>query len=330
MREEVLRWIICPDCGGELTCHPDERDPSSPHILEGRLSCASCRQNYPIIHGVPRLLPSEAGTRAKNETQEKFGFEWTQFKDYSVDNFTAFIHPLPVGYFNKKLGLDAGCGAGRHSCRAQALGAHRIGLDLSPAVHSAFESSKNMERIHIVQGDIEHPPFRPGTFDFVYSLGVLQHLSDPKGGYLCLVPLLKRGGDIFIWVYQKRLRKILLEMARIITKRLPPPLISITAFLFTLVDYGIFCTLFRLLSKFNALRPFCQKIFPARTQEYAGYSFRNNWTDWYDRLAAPITHFYDTSDITSWLREASLEKVEVNAEGDSWIWAIGRRGPISQ
>jgi uncharacterized protein YbaR (Trm112 family) len=130
MREEVLRWIICPDCGGELTCHPDERDPSSPHILEGRLSCASCRQNYPIIHGVPRLLPSEAGTRAKNETQEKFGFEWTQFKDYSVDNFTAFIHPLPVGYFTKKLGLDAGCGAGRHSCRAQALGAHMIGLDL--------------------------------------------------------------------------------------------------------------------------------------------------------------------------------------------------------
>ena len=93
----------------------------------------------------------------------------------------------------------------------------------------------------------------------------------------------------------------------------------------TAVDYGVFCSLFRLLDCMALTHATAQKIFPPRTREYAGYPFRDNWTDWYDRLAAPITNYYTIDEIFEWTEKARLKDVRVSLVGDSWIWAIGRR-----
>jgi len=77
-----------------------------------------------------------------------------------------------------------------------------IGMDLSSAVDPAYHNVRHLSNAHVVQGDILVPPFKPG-FDYIFSIGVLQFLSDPQGGFQSLVKLLRFGGQISVWVYSK-------------------------------------------------------------------------------------------------------------------------------
>ena len=78
--------------------------------------------------------------------------------------------------------LECGCGMGRHAVIASHFGARAvIGLDLGDAVEAAFENTRHVPGISIVQGDIYFPPFGNGAFDAAYSLGVLHHLPAGRG-----------------------------------------------------------------------------------------------------------------------------------------------------
>jgi uncharacterized protein YbaR (Trm112 family)/SAM-dependent methyltransferase len=78
MRKRLLRWLVCPTCGGDLkllvsksvpvevdattwermrevTPIPEEEEASTV-ITEGALSCSACQVYFPIFHGVPRML----------------------------------------------------------------------------------------------------------------------------------------------------------------------------------------------------------------------------------------------------------------------------------
>jgi len=46
-------------------------NPATTTIIEGRLSCSSCGQEYPVIGGVPRFVPRE-------NYASGFGLEWTK------------------------------------------------------------------------------------------------------------------------------------------------------------------------------------------------------------------------------------------------------------
>jgi SAM-dependent methyltransferase len=100
-----------------------------------------------------------------------------------------------------KLVLDVGCGTGRFMEAAADLGGEVIGMDLSYAVDAAYANMGRRPGIHIVQADVFHPPFRPSTFETIYSIGVLHHTPSTREAFLSLPPLLMPAGFIAIWVY---------------------------------------------------------------------------------------------------------------------------------
>ena len=57
-------------------------------------------------------------------------------------------------------------------------------------------------RADFVQADLRWPPFAPGSFDLVYCLGVLHHLEDPLAGLKALVPLVRPGGEVRLYLYR--------------------------------------------------------------------------------------------------------------------------------
>jgi SAM-dependent methyltransferase len=67
------------------------------------------------------------------------------------------------------------------------------------------------------------PPFAAGSFDHIYSLGVLDHTPDPRAAFLALARLLKPGGRIAIWVYprERPLLEAIVKFHRGISTRLP-------------------------------------------------------------------------------------------------------------
>jgi SAM-dependent methyltransferase/uncharacterized protein YbaR (Trm112 family) len=354
MREKILKWLICPICKQEFKL--DVFSYKKNEIIDGKLYCR-CDHNYPIVAGVPRLMNGDLQKKLlqlypdffnihynlfeykekEDKTSiieknilnmERFGFEWLKFYDYNCNNFQSFIAPLSSEFFNGKLGIDIGCGAGRHALQASQRGAEIIGIDISQAVDAAQYNNNTNDRVHIIQADIYNLPFRPGNFDFIYSLGVLHHLPDPESGYQVLIPFLKEGGALFIWLYAFSYRKVVLEILRAFSKQLSNINIQRMAFICNLIDYGVFVNLYRSSQKIPVLRKWIKQYAPLRIIEYASHGFRASYTDWFDRLSAPITNFYKENEMKAWLNQSGLCNTTLLLEGDSWWWLYGEREPV--
>jgi len=322
MKSALLQWLVCPKCKNNLNIQILQQRQNE--IIEGTLSC-KCGSSFQINNGIPRMLVDGFLNVKKKETMDRFGYEWIHFNDYSCDNFTNFIDPLPDNFFENKIGLDAGCGAGRHIQHASRLGAEMIGVDLSDAVLTAYQKNIHNQRIHIVQADIYQLPFREQTFDFIYSLGVLHHLPKPEEGFDRLIPLLKSNGAIFIWLYAYAFRKVALEALRVISLRLSNPNLRRMAYLCALIDYGIFINLYSLLNKIDGLNRLVNKYAPLRIKEYALHGFKVSYTDWFDRLSAPLTNYYKQPQLLKWINHHGIDHTQLKLIGDSWWWLYGER-----
>ena len=185
---------------------------------------------FPIVRGIPRFVSDE-------QYAGSFGFEWNLFNLTQLDsaaesgdpdddgsdkedlvNYAGFIARKGKesfdNFFHKtglnqeelsgKLVLDAGCGTGRFAEVAADAGAEVVGCDLSLAVEACYKNLGGCPNVHVAQGDIFRLPFEEGTFDMIYSLGVLHHTPDTRRALLSLTPLLKEGGKLCAWVYAKQ------------------------------------------------------------------------------------------------------------------------------
>lgn len=351
MRERLLEWLVCSFCSEKLKLEITLQDKKE--IIEGTLRC-SCGQMFPIICGVPRMLhgtlrknilrlypdffhrypklldeihvyEGNAVIEQKQKAIDRFGYEWTHFNDYDCDNFESFTEPLPTNFFKGKLGLDIGCGAGRHAGQASERGAEVVCIDLSEAVDVAYKNNAGNELVHIVQSDVYNLPFNTGTFQFIYSLGVIHHLPQPEDGYQTLIPFLSEGGALFIWLYAYAPRKIALEILRSVSQKLSNNNIRRMAYVCNLIDYGIFVNMYHLMCNLPYLGKMVNRDTFIRLKEYKEYGFRVGYIDWFDRLSAPITNFYKENEVHKWLIRSGLCNIKLLPVGDSWWWLYGER-----
>jgi SAM-dependent methyltransferase len=190
--------------------------------------CPDCAARFPIVQGVARFVDSEAYT-------DSFGFQWTYFAKSQLDSANGTTRSRDT--FVEKTGfrlerlrgarvLDAGCGMGRFAEVAMDAGAEVHAVDLSAAVEAAYGNLGRRGNISFYQADILNLPFAQGTFDYIYSIGVLHHTPSTRLAFQGLVPLLRPGGRIAIWVYSTKLRLMVgSELVRPLTSRLPKPML---------------------------------------------------------------------------------------------------------
>lgn len=251
-------------------------------------------------------------------TQQSFGYQWTVFgemADQFQEDFLNYIYPITPEFFVGKWGLDAGCGFGRHLYYASRFGAKMVGLDFSHAIKRAREITDGLEDVQLIQGDLQMPPFRLRSFDFVYSIGVLHHLPDPERGFRSLLPLLRPGGVVFIWVYSKsrRFSNGFLEAVRALTSRFPLGLARMLSLAGALLDWWLFILPYRLGRRLFG-RAIDRVVFP-RIKLYARYPFQVVYADWFDRLSAPIRHYFNGEELAEWAAGAGLLNVKISPTG---------------
>ena len=189
---EQLLLLACPRCSAALRL-----------TAVDRLGCESGHA-FPIVAGIPRFV--EATNYA-----DSFGFQWNEFSRLQLDSYngTKFSEDRfrqITGWTESdlcgKLVLDAGCGAGRFAEVAlKQFKANLIACDLSNAVEACQQNVLPNQPL-ICQASIYDLPFRPGLFDFVYCIGVIQHTPDPMGAIRSLCRLVKPGGQIGLWIYE--------------------------------------------------------------------------------------------------------------------------------
>ncbi len=206
MRAEHLDYLACPRCVLPLRLEPTETAADG-HILAGTLTCANCSTRYPLEGGIPRLLPEESlRSPIRERTAERFSYEWHHFRDFKLDEEVAslktWFRPRSLEDLAGLNVLEAGCGMGRHATIATHYGVKTIiGMDLGYAVEAAFENTRHLPAVCIVQGDIYHPPLKYEVFDAAFSLGVLHHLPDPGRGFSALAATVRDEGWFQVWVY---------------------------------------------------------------------------------------------------------------------------------
>jgi SAM-dependent methyltransferase len=223
--ERLLEILRCPVTGSHLRLENAVIRNGS--VISGELLSLDGRQRYSIINHIPRFVEP-------NNYADNFGLQWTEYRRTQLDSvsgvpissarFYRFTQWSPEDLEGKRV-LDVGCGAGRFTEIALAAGAEVIAIDYSRAVDACWENHGGNPRLGLVQADIYRLPFEPGSFDFVFCLGVLQHTPDVRGAFLALPPHLKLGGRLAVDVYPKVLRNLLWPKywIRPFSKRVPPP-----------------------------------------------------------------------------------------------------------
>lgn len=95
------------------------------------------------------------------------------------------------------LWLDAGCGAGTYCRFLRERGAPVVGIDYSlPSLLKA--ARRDQFGIPWVNADVTRLPVKPGSFDGVLCLGVMQALADSRPAVSELCGAVRPGGYIFV------------------------------------------------------------------------------------------------------------------------------------
>lgn len=208
---EFFALLCCPECSGQL-------EKSAAGLL-----CAKCRLSFPIADGIIHFVPTE-------KYVSNFGFEWTKY----ARTLSSEIGTYPAEeVFRSKTGfmpedikgkwiLDAGCGMGVFAEVASRWGAKVVGIDLSRAAEVAAQNLADRNNVRVCHADLRRLPFAASSFDFIYSIGVLHHTPNCEQSFKGLIPYLKPGGVIAIWLYSAYDRDYRMsDLYRRITTKLP-------------------------------------------------------------------------------------------------------------
>jgi len=318
VKESLLPSLRCPACAEPLRLVISRKDGDE--VTRGTLACGGCGAVFPIQDGIPTLIPGPLPEQ-EERTSAAFGAQWLHFSelyDETREQFLDWVAPLGPEDFRGRRVLDAGCGMGRLSYVAAGFGtAELVAVDLSAAVQAAGRNLRGLPNVHVVRADILSLPFRK-PFDLVYSIGVLHHLPDPAAGFRHLLPHVRPGGKVVVWVYAREgnewLVRFLNPIRQRITARLPMGARRALSFAIDLILHPVLKLFYRWDWPGRRLLPY-----RAYLSWLARYGFRHNQQVIFDHLSAPTAFYIPRADFESWFRDAGLRDVTITCRnGNSW------------
>ncbi|MBI5391542.1 methyltransferase domain-containing protein [Candidatus Woesearchaeota archaeon] len=319
MKQSLIPYLVCITCQSSLRCRVFQYEEEE--IIEGKLTCTHCAVDYPIVKGIPRFVPVSL-EKIKQKTAERFSYQWHKYSDIPKifeQQFLDWIDPVKPSFFKNKIVLDAGCGMGRHLLFSSQYHAKTvIGVDLGDSVDVAYANTKHLPNVHIVQADLYHLPFNR-IFNYIYSIGVLHHLPDPKQGFLSLAQHLRKKGTISIWVYGKEnnfLLRFFNPLRKFVFSRLPLPFLHLLSLAGMLFLYPFLMLGYR--SPLHKIMPH-SAFFSYLTQ----FHFRHIRTIFFDQMLAPVAYYLTYSDVSDWLSSCQLRNPLITARNENSWRAMG-------
>jgi SAM-dependent methyltransferase len=320
MDTKFVERLCCPETGQVLSLEQGEFDGAGRIIRSGYLVSQDGHYRYPIRKGIARFVPEE-------NYADNFGMQWARFSrtqldshsnlSVSSDRFWSSTNWNSGGIRGKWV-LDVGCGSGRFAEIALLAGANVVALDYSSAVDACYENLKHYPNLHVVQGDIYALPFPQHSFDFVYSLGVLQHTPNVAKAFESLPKMLDAGGQLCVDYYEKTFWSLFLPKywLRPLTSRIEPKK------LFRILELLIPSLLFisRVLDRIPLIGRILKRIVPVANYEGI-YSLDSKqlreWAllDTFDWLSPAYDQPQNVETATRWLIAANLQNIEVLKEG---------------
>lgn len=192
--------LCCPKCKGDLALRQDE----------SAFSCPTCRFVFPIVDGIPVLLPCNVETEMKHlftrywDAEDKAELYDANVEGadtiFGVYNHESEIYGL-IYYFDKDkldLLLDAGCGNGRF---LETLPPETVSVGIDASLN-LLKAAQRRKRGHFhVCCELENLPFKDNLFGTVISCRVIQHLKKQEEAVSELCRITRDQGDLILELY---------------------------------------------------------------------------------------------------------------------------------
>jgi SAM-dependent methyltransferase len=142
-------------------------------------------------------------------TAAAFATSWNTVKStvgegsvYTREQFDDWLAPVDAASLEGQSVLEMGFGNGSllyhaGACRPARLVGIELGDTLAETRHNLRHLPQGMVELH--RGDLTTAAL--GQFDFVYCIGVLHHLEEPRAGFESVLRHTRPGGRFHCWVY---------------------------------------------------------------------------------------------------------------------------------
>jgi len=359
MWSRTVQWLACPACHGalQLKSFEESRVAISPeheslarekglldeefnrYIVSGALLCPGCRGLYPIIYGLPILVPYTTPTHAefasafadRLEQLDGFAFptmepvrgeqfvmssfsnEWIDYDydgviwDLSYEDherrFLAEIGPDAAHDGRGGIFVEIGCGLGlTTSFAAKNLQCDALGVDLSLAVLRASREFKANPFLHFVQGSAFYLPLRESLATLMYSHGVLHHTYSTSEAVESVARHCSKEGWFYLWLYGSGSKKgsVARRIAYGLEERIRP---AIAKNLESLPSRAALATMSYAYLLVNAYHRF-------RDPSVERYSYANALHAARDRFTPLFAHRHDFNEVAAWFDKLGFEDVQ--------------------
>jgi SAM-dependent methyltransferase/uncharacterized protein YbaR (Trm112 family) len=383
MWKRFARRLCCPNCGNSLelavfkvvSCpilkahlvfakETGLLDPEfNQYVQEGALLCQTCTRYYPIVKGLPVLLPyatsvheqfaedfkdqlestgagayrlpSGKPVNGEQLVLKSFSKEWGEYQYDGVlweANYQDLEQRvlreinLPLSKRRNSFFLEVGCGLGVTTHLAhENYGGDAVGVDLS---HSVFQASAHFSHhpfLHFVQASVFNLPFKKRSFDTVYSRGVLHHTFSTFEAVKSLTAYCRVGGLFYLWVYGTRSIEDnwFRKVVYTIETAVRPFISEHPDSLVSNAFLNSLAVGYLVYNKFRRLKD----------QKVQRYTFGKAVHAARDRFTPKFAHRHETKEVAHWFKELGYEEVEVvdwrvmpSVEQDDFRRNVGIRG----
>lgn len=210
MKRETLPIMCCPKCQHDLVL--TEQNAANDEVIDGSLECTHCHASFAVRNGVPRMIVNLGERRS---IAEGWGFEWAKKSEGKLEKDTLYgrTQEQELHRFLRHFGinsqdllgkavLDAGCGCGWLIEALGKCGAQVYGIDIASTIEITQDRCA-CNNVHVIQADILNPPFKNGSFDYIWSNLSICYLPNPRVAFNNLAQLTKPSGKLFISVPDK-------------------------------------------------------------------------------------------------------------------------------
>ena len=217
-RQDFFELLCCPACKGNLQLGTNYTE----------LYCGLCAFTFPIVDGIPVLFPCNVAVEMKQlfarywDSEEKANLYDTHVEGgdsiFGVYNHRSEMFGLSMYYEQDKsdLVLDAGCGNGRF---LETLPRDSVSIGVDASLNLLRIAQKKRRGHFHVCCELEHLPFREGTFGTVISCRVLQHLKQQKEAVQELCRVTRIQGNVILELYNTWNPKTLYKNIRMSNSR---------------------------------------------------------------------------------------------------------------
>lgn len=255
-------------------------------------------------------------------TASAFAESWNHVGSvYSAEQFREWMEPLTAADFQGADVLELGFGNGSLLAHAGMLGPKRlVGIELGDTLEQTRRNLAHLppDVVELHRGDLTAAIL--GTYDIVYCIGVLHHLTEPRRGFEAVLRHTRPGGRFHVWVYAHEgnaIVRTIVDPIRRVASRLPWRVTKYAIALPLVIPYFFYAKVVSRMPK-----PLARRLPLGVYSLWIGrerFAFFHHVA--FDQLVTPRTTYLRRETIEEWLRDPRIDPGSVYVifrNGNSW------------